>query len=647
MDKSDKLPKEVYYYGSIHPLPQQHFLKSGKLDVCYDSGSLRYISCGEQEILRMVYVAVRDQNWNTVIPKITKEKIRSNKNSFKINYEAKYQQRNISFLANIEITGTEKGVIRFSMKGKTLKDFKRNRIGICVLHPMDCSGRSLRVIHSERDLEDGIFPLHISPHQPFKNIRTIEWEPKSGIMAVLNLRGDIFEMEDQRNWGDASFKTYSTPLDLPYPVQILKDTEINQDIELTVNTNDCPEVKKTEYIDFTFSEDHTYELPELGISRSGEYNELNESEVLSLKKISFLHYRVDLRLYEENWKKIFESAAREAIALKYLLKISLFFGNNPIEELSEFVLESRAVRDQILYISLFNKDSLTSDPVIIGKIKSVLRGNFPKAEFGGGTDAYFTELNRERIPTDKIDYVTFSLNPQVHAFDNLTLIENLETQELIVRNASEIAGGLPVHVSPVTLKPRFNPNATRKLNGVSMNKIPPRVDVRQMSLFGAGWTIGSIKYLAKGGARSVTYYETVGMQGITMGIHDTEFPGVFFAKAGKVYPLYHAFIDIIGFGQCMMLDSWSSNPKEVEGLVLSKDKHLRILLANYTASQQKVKIPVDSDIAKVKMLDEKNIELALTIPSVHHNKFTVLKPENGILELTINPFALVTVDFDK
>ena len=34
--------------------------------------------------------------------------------------------------------------------------------------------------------------------------------------------GETFEMEDQRNWTDASFKTYCTPLSLPYPIKIIK-----------------------------------------------------------------------------------------------------------------------------------------------------------------------------------------------------------------------------------------------------------------------------------------------------------------------------------------------------------------------------------------------------------------------------------------
>ena len=34
------------------------------------------------------------------------------------------------------------------------------------------------------------------------------------------MKGDAFEMEDQRNWADASFKTYVRPLPKPRPYVI-------------------------------------------------------------------------------------------------------------------------------------------------------------------------------------------------------------------------------------------------------------------------------------------------------------------------------------------------------------------------------------------------------------------------------------------
>jgi hypothetical protein len=42
----------------------------------------------------------------------------------------------------------------------------------------------------------------------------------------LQFEGDLFELEDQRNWGDASFKTYCTPLRLGFPRSIRAGTSI-------------------------------------------------------------------------------------------------------------------------------------------------------------------------------------------------------------------------------------------------------------------------------------------------------------------------------------------------------------------------------------------------------------------------------------
>jgi len=48
---------------------------------------------------------------------------------------------------------------------------------------------------------------------------------------VLSFAGDSFELEDQRNWGDASFKTYCTPLRLGFPRAIKAGTEIAHRVE--------------------------------------------------------------------------------------------------------------------------------------------------------------------------------------------------------------------------------------------------------------------------------------------------------------------------------------------------------------------------------------------------------------------------------
>ena len=53
---------------------------------------------------------------------------------------------------------------------------------------------------------------------------------------ALNIRFDgiHFEMEDQRNWGDASYKIYSGSLLDPFPYKENKNSAFHQEIEITV-----------------------------------------------------------------------------------------------------------------------------------------------------------------------------------------------------------------------------------------------------------------------------------------------------------------------------------------------------------------------------------------------------------------------------
>jgi hypothetical protein len=49
-------------------------IRLGDLTCLYEAGNLRYIKCGDVELLRMIYPAVRDENWETIIPTIEDEK---------------------------------------------------------------------------------------------------------------------------------------------------------------------------------------------------------------------------------------------------------------------------------------------------------------------------------------------------------------------------------------------------------------------------------------------------------------------------------------------------------------------------------------------------------------------------------------------
>ncbi len=60
-------------------------------------------------------------------------------------------------------------------------------------------------------------PQLVNPIQPFLHIRALTHEVLPGLKATVRMEGDTWEMEDHRNWTDASFKTYVRPLALPWP----------------------------------------------------------------------------------------------------------------------------------------------------------------------------------------------------------------------------------------------------------------------------------------------------------------------------------------------------------------------------------------------------------------------------------------------
>ena len=136
-----KLPKKVQYYGKDEPLPELIDLQAGPLNLFYESGDLRYIKFGNQEIIRRVYVAVRDHNWDTVTPVLSNVQTDIADDSFRITYSVKKTPRatSIFFWQGI-IIGKANGAITFSMDGEARSTFRRNRIGFCILYPMECAG---------------------------------------------------------------------------------------------------------------------------------------------------------------------------------------------------------------------------------------------------------------------------------------------------------------------------------------------------------------------------------------------------------------------------------------------------------------------------------------------------------------------------
>jgi D-apionolactonase len=639
----------ILRYGTSEPLPEARVLRAGPLTLSYEAGDLRYVKLGDKEIIRRLYVAVRHEHWGTVAGAIYNEQIKQNADSFEITYESLHKHNETAFVWKALIRGDANGHITFEMNGEALSTFLRNRIGFCVLHPIrECSGVEATIEHVDGSSSTAPFPLNIAPQfvvngiiqpvHPFSEMRSLRHAVTPKVQAEIQFLGDIFETEDQRNWIDGSYKTYCTPLRLPWPVEIKKSEKLQQSVSLTLQGTLPNITSASEKVIIITPGDGMTTLPSIGLSVASHGEELTERELEHLRKLSLAHLRVDLTLSEKYQAKL-KQAVVQVKALNVKLELALLLSDNAEAELESIV---RNLQDApLLNVIIFHVVEFCTSERWLRLARDIFRAHDINVPIYGGSNAYFTHINAEKPPIDALDGVVYSVNPQVHAFDNASITETCEAISSTVQTARTFMGDTPLAISTVTLKSRYNPYDKAK-RVPSSNELPPQVDVRQLSLFGAAWTLGSLKYMAESGVLEyATFYETTGWGGVMEKEGGSPLPDKFPSVAGGVFPLYHVFADVAEFVNGEVMKSGSSQPLKIESLVLCKENKQRVLVANMTPEAQTVRL--EQANATYRLLDETSAEQAMIFPQ----DFRGGEGKMWTGELTLLPYALVCVDSSR
>ncbi|MEO5887444.1 MAG: hypothetical protein ABIQ77_07265 [Anaerolineales bacterium] len=614
---------------------------------------MRYIKIGQHEILRRIYVAVRDRNWETIEAHISIQHQEIQPDSFFIRYRANHQRNDVEFVWDGVISGDADGALRFSMDGKALSTFWRNRIGFCVLHPMSCAGASCIVEHIDGTVMHDIFPVEIAPHQPFQDMQAITHVVEPGLQAEVRFRGDTFEMEDQRNWTDASYKTYCTPLKLPFPVEISAGRSIQQSVELrligNVNISSVTQRDNTlEPVRLVIGSAVIGRLPRLGLCEASHNQPLSSQEIKRLRGLNLSHLRVDIYFSQPDWEAHLRRVVSECEEVGVALEAALHLTSESEQELQALRRILNILKPRVGAWLLFDENGNSAPTETIALAHHYLGEYMGDGLFGGGTDAFFAQLNRNRPLLDGLDLITYSLNPQVHAFDNSSLIETLPAQMITLASARRFSGGRLLMVSPVTLRMRFNPAATSPDPVPLPHILLSQVDPRQMSLFGAAWTLGSIKYLAEGGAHSVTYYETTGWLGVMETDAGSLLPDQFPSLPGSVFPMYHVLADMGAWASAEVLQMSSTDPLTAVGMTLRSKRSMCVLIANFSARQQTVQLNGLRGNLRLRMLDEFTAQEAMTVPEIYRARpGQLVKTGESICSIELAPFAVANISIEK
>jgi hypothetical protein len=389
-------------------------------------------------------------------------------------------------------------------------------------------------------------------------------------------------------------------------------------------------------------------MPAIGLGMASHGKDLSDREIRLLRSLRPAHLRADLHPRDTAYLNEWARANRAARALGCALELAFFVSSDAREEAAELArlaMTGGPVARVLVFEEAegFSELRGASAPETVRAVREVLRAGGIGCPVVGGTNQFFNELNRTRPETAGTDGIAYSLNPQVHAGDDLSLADNLLAQPDVVRFTRRICGDVSVSVTPVTLIGRAGPFPS---GPPEESGLPGPVDVRQGSLLGAAWTAISIKQLTDGGVGSLTYYETTGWRGVLEVETGSPMPERFPSQPGDAFPVYHVFADVADWRDGRPLATASEAANVADAFVVADEAGTHALLANLTPELRRVRLgPLSGTQAALRVLDDGSASLAARDPASFRDRPPAIEPlDNGWLALTLNPHAVVRID---
>jgi hypothetical protein len=619
--------RNLLLYGTAEPLPETFEVRAGPVTATFDAGQLRWIRLGGVEVIRGISFLIRDRNWSTATPQIANLKLDQGEHGFSLEFDARCPTIDGDFVWHGSYRGEADGTLTLVGKGRPEKDFVTCRTGFVILHPLrGVVGEPMSVEHIDGSIEEAVVPAEIVPDQPYLLVRAMTHSPLPGVRATIRMEGDSWETEDHRNWTDASLKTYSRPLSLPWPYEMPAGEEVSQSVTLRFSGK-LP-VKPAQAGRVTVSlGSEAGKMPEVGLSVLPEDAGLAAGAAALVQQASISHLNCRLDLRSAAWQAPLAHYKRlvETTGAKLVLEIIIRGDRDPAAELAPV---AKAVREAGLSpaaVVVTPAADLASYPPgrpfpegvpSFEAVAAAARAAFPGARIGGGMLSNFTELNRKRPPRGVFDFITHATSSVVHAADDRSAMETLESIGHIIHSTKEITGGEPYRIGPSHIGNSFNPYGSRVTPNPDNGRVTmARVEPRHRGLFGAAWHLGYLSQAANGGVEAATVASPAGEFGIVYRKLPHAQPWFDEAAAARVYPLYHVISGIAAGAGKPRIEVLSSDTDRVRALAWKDASVTHLWLAN--TSDRPVEVAVEGNSgekAMLAILDETSFEAAASDP---------------------------------
>ncbi len=206
-----------------------------------DGTDVRHVRIDDVEIAARVYFALRTPRWGTVPFAVRSRVVDESEAGFSLELELTSTDAAMPLDATVRYVADSTG-LRASFEAFARGAFQAARLGLCLLHPIDgYLGRPIRVSGGAHDLESEI-PVEVAPQLRLDGVLTPMFGTDFDRLRIgldewdldITFAGDTFEIEDQRNWTDASFKSYSGPLARGF-LDVQEGQRFAQSIELRLS----------------------------------------------------------------------------------------------------------------------------------------------------------------------------------------------------------------------------------------------------------------------------------------------------------------------------------------------------------------------------------------------------------------------------
>lgn len=432
-----------------------------------DGADLRRVSWHGHEVLRWIGAVVRDTGWATVPADLESVRVERGDDAgaalWRLTWEADHGAHGMPVRAQGRLELTEDALM-CTYRARATAGLEHYRIGLVLLHPLALAGSRVRWRDPAGTTRTAALPTLVAPQPlvdggpapaigPFTRL-----EIDGPVHMALSVDGDLFELEDQRNWTDASYKTYSTPLALPRPHRLGAGEEITQSIRLDLAP--APPVPLGALVD---------------PRGTGVPAERDLHALAGLVD----HARVEVRLSTAADR----GRARDlcaAVAAHLPLELMLLADDGTDwDELARLCARETPVR--VLVVAADGRGGTaeeTTPPALLERARTALAG-IEGLPVGGGTLFSLCELQRHDIA--HLDPVCFSATPTVHARDETSVRETVESLPAVLATAAAVSRpGARIVVGPLQARERAleeiaRPSGRRGDAGEAAGALPPDV----------------------------------------------------------------------------------------------------------------------------------------------------------------------------